>query len=143
MSTYSFHRRKSRAYKAKTAVELFNNLNSWYLNLSQINRTEYYFEFKLADKLRLKGLSKCSNQPFVKNHPEACYISRLLKFSNLPEPINDLFGDVNLSLENFTRGDDSNEKISDVEVYLDDLIKWVKSSKKNKEIFRQIDNSIS
>ncbi|RHZ83139.1 hypothetical protein Glove_99g47 [Diversispora epigaea] len=134
-----------------SVAELFNNLNSWYLDLSQINRTEYYFEYKLADRLRLKGLNKCSKKPFVKNHPEACYRSRLLNFPNLPKPINDKFGDVKLSLENFMRvstryedaDDDSNEEISDVEEYLDDLIERVKAFGKSKEIFKKIDNSTS
>lgn len=58
-----------------SASELFDELNSWFLDMSSKNRPEYYLEFKLADKLRSTELSKCSNKHFVKNHPEAYYRS--------------------------------------------------------------------
>ncbi|CAG8648192.1 6995_t:CDS:2, partial [Acaulospora morrowiae] len=109
-----------------------------------------------ADKLRLEELGK-SPIPFVRNHPEAYYRSRVLNLSNipdLPEPINDQIEDTDISHESFIRDSsqsnselllpdilsDSEMEISDVEAYLDDIIRQIRTSKKSKKIFQEIDS---
>ncbi|CAG8677578.1 9164_t:CDS:2, partial [Racocetra fulgida] len=56
-----------------TANELFLILKSWYSDLSQESPTEYYFEFKAADKIRQDMLQEITEPCSIKNHSEAHY----------------------------------------------------------------------
>ncbi|CAG8533346.1 3109_t:CDS:2 [Cetraspora pellucida] len=65
-----------------TANELFFIIKSWYLDLLQESPTEYYFEFKAADKIRKDMLQTMSQPCSIKNHSEAHYRSRKFNFTN-------------------------------------------------------------
>ncbi|RIA81147.1 hypothetical protein C1645_717017 [Glomus cerebriforme] len=75
--------------KRPTAEEIFTMLKSWYTDVSQMNPTIYYSDFKAADNWRKASLLDDQNMLPIKYHPNAYYYSRNLKFSTLPKAIND------------------------------------------------------
>ncbi|CAG8510357.1 14088_t:CDS:2, partial [Racocetra persica] len=67
--------------------------------LSQESPTEYYFEFKAADKIRQDMLQEITEPCSIKNHPEAHYQSKKVTLTNFPGAINDSLIGANVEID--------------------------------------------
>ncbi|PKK62820.1 hypothetical protein RhiirC2_789793 [Rhizophagus irregularis] len=97
----------AKAENGPTAKELFQELKK--LQEYQVNEDDSDIKSQVNeydDKIKLNRTSeKRSNN--IQTHPQAIYISRLLNFKNLPEPVNS--GAIQSTLCNFRRSLDESD----------------------------------
>ncbi|RGB38409.1 kinase-like domain-containing protein, partial [Rhizophagus diaphanus] len=80
----------AKAENRPTAKELRQILYKYYFDIDD-ESSEFYSQIKECEKIKENKLKNRTNENKSKNlqtHPQAIYTSRLLKFENLPEPVN-------------------------------------------------------
>jgi serine/threonine protein kinase len=80
----------AKAENRPTAKELCQILKKWHDEKRNTN-SELYSQIRECDKISESKFKNRSSEDEYKNvqiHPQAIYISRLLNFKNLPEPVN-------------------------------------------------------
>ncbi|RGB30364.1 kinase-like domain-containing protein [Rhizophagus diaphanus] len=80
----------AKAENRPTAKELRQILLIYYINIDD-KSSEIYSQIKECEKIKENKLKNRTNENKSNNlqtHPQAIYISRLLNFENLPEPVN-------------------------------------------------------
>ncbi|RIA99713.1 kinase-like domain-containing protein [Glomus cerebriforme] len=81
----------AKAENRPTAKDLYQILNEWFNDSIYNDISEIHFQINESEKIRekkLKNRLKENNPRIIHIHPQAIYISRLLNFKDLPEPVN-------------------------------------------------------
>ncbi|RGB38300.1 kinase-like domain-containing protein [Rhizophagus diaphanus] len=83
--------------KRPSAHELYETFHKWYWDLKEGVENEITAAFDTADYDCSQLSSPASSRPVTVTHPLAIYTSRLLDFTDLPEPINAPFKKLSVS----------------------------------------------